>query len=124
MSETADPHPSPTRAPRVADPTREAALQNLAESLAVLGDDASRATRSSRDVRLHIVACQAEHLAGDVRTLIVAWPGDHVVPEPAGYAASTRAARRAYEEPALQPLPTGLGASLRWLLQLAEAAVP
>ena len=121
MSETADPHPSPTRA---VDQTREAALQNLAESLAVLGDDASRATRSSPDVRLHIVACQAEHLAGDVRTLIVERRGDDVVPESAGYAASTTAARRAFEAPALQPLSTGLGASLDWLLQLAEAAVP
>ena len=124
MSETSNPHRSPTRAPDAADQTREAALQNLAQSLAVLGDDASRATHGSRDVRLHIVACQAEHLAGDVRTLIMARPGDHVVPEPAGYAASTTAARRAFEAPALQPLPTGLGVSLDWLLQLAEAAVP
>lgn len=39
---------------------RAAALNHLAVALAVLGDDASRASEHSRDVRLHVVACQAQ----------------------------------------------------------------
>ena len=51
---------------------RAAALNHLAASLAVLGDDASRASEHSRDVRLHVVACQAQHLAGEVLDLLPA----------------------------------------------------
>ena len=71
MSATSDPHPPPARPVRASD-RRDAALQDLADALALLGDDASRATEASRDVRLHIVACQSEHLSGEVRALIEA----------------------------------------------------
>ena len=124
MSETSDPHPTSTRPARAAEPSRAAALHHLADALALLGDDASRATNDSRDVRLHIVACQAEHLAAELRTLIAARSPDHEPPAAGGLAASTRAARGAYERAAQEPLPPTLGASLHWLLLLAEAAAP
>jgi hypothetical protein len=124
MSETSDPHPSSTRPDRAAAPSRATALQDLVDALALLGDDASRATNDSRDVRLHIVACQAEHLAAELRTLVAPQSAAHELPGAGGYAASTRAARRAYERAAQEPLPPSLGASLHWLLLLAEAAAP
>ena len=125
MSATPDPQPAP--APRVsaAGPESTTALHDLADALAVLGDDASRAIQHSRDVRLHVVACQAEHLAADVRTVIDADGGcDHDVPPPVGFTVSTRAARKAFEAAAPQSLPPTLEESLHWLLLLAEAAVP
>ena len=84
---------------------RTAALNHLAAALAVLGDDASRASEHSRDVRLHVVACQAQHLAGEVLALL---PADNaagfVVPGPAGLPEAAtgagRAERRARPPPA------------------------
>jgi hypothetical protein len=124
MSETSDPHPSSTSPVRAAEPPRAAALQDLADALALLGDDASRATNDSRDVRLHIVACQAEHLAAELRTLTATKSPDHELPAAGGFAASSTAARRAYERATQEPLPATLGASLHRLLLLAEAAAP
>jgi len=85
---------------------------------------ASRAAQTSRDVRLHVVACQAQHLAGEVYGLLPlddADDADGTLPEPHGLASSVLAARRALQTPAIQPLPEPLGASLTWLLLLAEA---
>ena len=106
----------------VPSPERMAALGALATALEVLGDDASRAAQTSRDVRLHVVACQAEHLAGDVRDLLPGGGTDHSLPPPRGLAASANAARQALGEPEDQRLPQSLAASLGWLLDLAEAA--
>ena len=87
----------------LAGPERAAALRTLSAALAQLGDDASRAAQSSPDVRLHVVACQAQHLAGDVWALLPVdggtddpltagcWPG---LVRHRG-AASARGARRA-----------------------------
>lgn len=125
MSATPDPDPAPAPRASAVGPESSAALHDLADAFALLGDDASRTTQHSRDVRLHIVACQAEHLAADVRTLIDADDScDHEVSSPVGFAASTRAARRAFEAAAPQPLPHTLEKSLHWLLLLAEAALP
>jgi len=82
---------------------------------------ASRAAQTSRDVRLHVVACQAQHLAGEVYGLLPLDDADGTLPEPHGLASSVLAARRALQTPAIQPLPEPLGASLTWLLLLAEA---
>ena len=118
-SRAPDPAPKPDE---ILAPTRDTALRELSAALTVLGDDASRATRGSRDVRLHVVACQAQHLAGEVDAL--AAPDTHlpVWPAPAGFATSTVTARTALDDPAIQPLPAQLAASLHWLLLLAEAA--
>ena len=123
MSATSDPHPPPARPVRASD-RRDAALQDLADALALLGDDASRATEASRDVRLHIVACQSEHLSGEVRALIEAGGAHRELGSPRGFAASTRSARRAFDAAAQEELPRPLGDSLHWLLLLAEAAAP
>ncbi|KGN41010.1 hypothetical protein N801_10020 [Knoellia aerolata DSM 18566] len=106
----------------VPNPERTAALNDLAAALLALGDDASKAAQSSRDVRLHVVACQAEHLAADVLDLLPHGPTDDVLPEGRGLASSANAAREAFHEPAARPLPQSLAASLGWLLDLAEAA--
>lgn len=107
----------------VPSPERTAALNALAAALAALGDEASRAAQTSRDVRLHVVTCQAEHLAGDVRDLLPDGTIEQSVPQTRGLAVSLGAARQTLRAPAVQPLPQSLAASLGWLLDLAEAAV-
>ena len=107
----------------VAGPDRAAALRSLSAALAQLGDDAARAAQSSVDVRLHVVACQAQHLAGEVWALVPVDGGTDDPPhESGGLAWSVVMARRALEAPDAHPLPAGLVASVGWLLQLAEAA--
>lgn len=104
---------------------RAAALNHLAAALAVLGDDASRASEHSRDVRLHVVACQAQHLAGEVLDLLPAHDtAGFVVPDPAGLPAAVTAVRAALDAEYVQPLPGGLGISLGFLLELAQAVTP
>ena len=77
---------------------RAAALNHLAASLAILGDAASRASEHSRDVRLHVVACQAQHLAGEVLDLLPAHDAaGFVVPDPAGLPAAATAVRGALD---------------------------
>ena len=104
---------------------RAAALNHLAAALAVLGDDASRASEHSRDVRLHVVACQAQHLAGEVLALL---PADDaagsVVPGPAGLPGAATAARAALNAEHVHPLPAELGTSLAFLLGLAQGVTP
>ena len=123
MSATADPRRASAR-PVPASERRDAALQDLADALALLGDDASRATEASRDVRLHIVACQSEHLSAEVRALVKARGVHRELALPPGFAASTISARRAFDAAAQEILPRPLGDSLQWLLLLAEAAAP
>jgi len=104
---------------------RTVALNHLAAALAVLGDDASRASEHSRDVRLHVVACQAQHLAGEVLDLLPARDtAGFVVPDPAGLPAAATAVRVALDAEHVQPLPGGLGISLGFLLELAQAVTP
>ena len=67
-----------------AGPERAAAIRTLSAALAQLGDDASRAAQTSHDVRLQVVACQAQHLAGDVWGLL---------PRSAGWSASSKGLR-------------------------------
>ena len=106
----------------LARPERAAALRYLSAALAQLGDDASRAARSSLDVRLHVVACQAQHLAGDVWGLLTVDGGtDDPISQTVGLASSVTVVRRALKAPEAQPLPAALAASLSWLLQLADA---
>ena len=104
---------------------RAAALNHLAAALAVLGDDASRASEHSRDVRLHVVACQAQHLAGEVLALL---PADDaavfVVPGSAGLPGAAIAVRAALDAEHVHPLPGGLGISLGFLFELAQAVTP
>jgi hypothetical protein len=103
-------------------PERAAAIMALSAALAQLGDDASHAALNARDVRLHVVACQAHHLAGDVWDLLtVDADPEESLPPAAGFASSVTAVRRALEAPVAQPLPAALAASLGWLLQLADA---
>ena len=103
-------------------PERAAAMRALSAALAQMGDDASRAAQTSQDVRLHVVACQAQHLAGDVWSLLAFDEGsDDPLPEAGGIASSATVVRRALEVPDAQPLPEALAASLGWLLQFAEA---
>jgi hypothetical protein len=118
------PQDTPTNALYIvpAGPERAAALRSLSAALAQLGDDAARAAQTSPDVRLHVVACQAQHLAGDVWDLLPAdCTTDDSPHESGGLAWSVIMARRALEAPDAHPLPAGLVASLGWLLQLAEA---
>lgn len=104
---------------------RTVALHHLAAALAVLGDEASRASEHSRDVRLHVVACQAQHLAGEVLDLLPARDtARFVVPDPAGLPAAATAVRVALDAEHVQPLPGGLGISLGFLLELAQAVTP
>jgi hypothetical protein len=104
---------------------RAAALNHLAASLAVLGDDASRASEHSRDVRLHVVACQAQHLAGEVLDLLPAHDtAGFAVPDPAGLPAAATAVRVALDAEHIHPLPRELGVSLGFLLELAQAVTP
>lgn len=106
----------------LAGPERAAALRTLSAALAQLGDEALRAAQSSPDVRLHVVACQAQHLAGDVWSLMPVDGGtDDPLLEADGLAWSVTVARRALEAPDVHPLPAALAASLGWLLQLADA---
>ncbi len=106
----------------LAGPERAAAIGALSTALAQLGDDASRAAQTSRDVRLHVVACQAQHLAGDVWGLLAVDGGtDDPLPQAVGLPSSVTVVRRALEAPEAQPLPAALAASLGWLLQLADA---
>ena len=104
---------------------RTAALNHLAAALAVLGDEASRATEHSRDVRLHVVACQAQHLAGEVLALLPAHEAAvFVVPDPAGLPAAATVVRAALYAEHVHPLPGELGISLGFLLELAQAVTP
>ena len=104
---------------------RAAALNHLAAALAVMGDDASRASEHSRDVRLHVVACQAQHLAGEVLDLLPAHDAAvFVVPDNAGLPAAATAVRAALDAEHIRPLPGGLGVSLGFLLELARAVTP
>ena len=104
---------------------RTAALNHLAAALAVLGDEASRASEHSRDVRLHVVACQAQHLAGEVLDLLPARDtAGFVVPDPAGLPAAATAVRAALDAEHVHPLPQGLDISLGFLLELAQAVTP
>ena len=103
-------------------PERAAAIRTLSAALAQLGDDASLAGKASPDVRLQVVACQAQHLAGDVWGLLTDDGGtDDPLTRALGLASSVSAVRRALEAAEAQPLPAALAASLRWLLQLADA---
>ena len=103
-------------------PERAAAIRTLSAALAQLGDDASRAAQTSPDVRLHVVACQAQHLAGDVWGLLNDDGGtDDPSTRARGVASSVTAVRQALEAAKAQPLPAALAASLGWLLQLADA---
>ena len=105
-----------------AGPERAAAIRTLSAALAQLGDDASRAAQASPDVRLQVVACQAQHLAGDVWGLLTDDGGtDDPLTRALGLASSVSAVRRALEAAEAQPLPAALAASLQWLLQLADA---
>ena len=105
-----------------AGPERAAALRAVSAALAQLGDDAARAAQTSTDVRLHVVACQAQHLAGDVWDLRRVDGGTDDPPHEAeGLATSVTVVRRALEAPDAQLLPAVLAASLGWLLQLADA---
>ena len=123
MSATPDPHRASAR-PVPASERRDAALQDLADALALLGDDASRATEASRDVRLHIVACQSEHLSAEVRALVKARGVHRELASPPGsrHRQSPRAGPSTLA--AQEILPRPLGDSLQWLLLLAEAAAP
>ena len=104
---------------------RAAALNDLAAALAFLGDDASRASEHSRDVRLHVVACQAQHLAWEVLDLLPAHDAaGFVVPERAGLPAASSAVRAALDAEHVRPLPRDLGVSLGFLLELAQAVTP
>ena len=104
---------------------RTAALNHLAAALAVLGDAASRASEQSRDVRLHVVACQAQHLAGEVLDLLPARDtAGFVVPDPAALPAAATAVRAALDAEHAHPLPQGLDISLGFLLKLAQAVTP
>ena len=106
----------------LAGPERAAALRSLSAALARLGDDASRAAQSSPDVRLHVVACQAQHLAGDLWSLMPVDGGmDDPLQEADGLASSVTVVRRALEAADEHPLPAALVAYLGWLLQLADA---
>lgn len=106
----------------LAGPERAAAIGTLSAALAQLGDEASRAARTSPDVRLQVVACQAQHLAGDVWGLLTDDGGtDDPFTRALGLASSVSAARRALEAAEAQPLPAALASSLGWLLQLADA---
>lgn len=103
-------------------PERVAAIRMLSGALAQLGDQASRAAQTSPDVRLHVVASQAQHLAGDVWELLTVDGGtDDAIPQAVGLASCVTVVRRALEAPEAQPLPAALAASLGWLLQLADA---
>lgn len=105
-----------------AGPERAVALTALSAALAQLSDDASRAAQTSQDVRLHAVACQAQHLAGDIWDLLASDGGtDDSLPQAVGLASSVTRVRRALEAADAQPLPAALAASLSWLLQLADA---
>jgi hypothetical protein len=100
-------------------------LLELAAALAMLGDDASRASQVSRDVRLHVVACQAEHLSGDVRVLLgFEDPSAVSLDGSVGMRAAAVAARLALESTAAPSLAPSLRASIEWLLRLAEASTP
>jgi hypothetical protein len=104
---------------------RATALNHLAAALAVLGDEASRASEHSRDVRLHVVACQAQHLAGEVLELLPAHEAAvFVVPDPAGLPAAATAVRAALDAEHVQPLSEELGISLGFLLELAQSVTP
>lgn len=106
----------------LARPERAQALRDLSAALAQLGEDASHAARSSNDVRLHVVACQAGHLAGEVWDLVAVNGGtDQPLPPAVGLAASVTVVRTALQAPEAQPLPAALAASVGWLLQLAHA---
>ena len=106
----------------LAGPERAAALRTLSAALAQLGDNASRAAQTSPDVRLHVVACQAQHLAGDVWSLMpVDGATDHLLHKADGLASSVTVTRRALDAADVHPLPAALAASLSWLLQLADA---
>ena len=118
------PQDTPTNAVDIvlAGPERAAALRSLSAALAQLGDDAAQVAQSSADVRWHVVACQAQHLAGDVWALVPVDGGTDDPPHEAeGLTSSVVMARRALEAPDAHPLPAGLVASVGWLLQLAEA---
>jgi hypothetical protein len=105
-----------------AGPERAAAIRTLSAALAQLGDDASRAAQASPDVRLQVVACQAQHLAGDVWGLLTDDGGtDDPFTQALGPASSVTMVRRALEAAEAQPLPAALAASVGWLLQLADA---
>lgn len=119
---SASPRPTEPVVVIVPSPERTAALTDLAAALTALGDDASRASQTTNDVRLHVVACQAEHLAGDVRDLLPDGAVDDRAPQMVGLGASVDAARHALRDREVQLLPESLAASLEWLLQLAETA--
>jgi hypothetical protein len=105
-----------------AGPERAAAIRTLSAALAQLGDGASLAAQTSPDVRLQVVACQAQHLAGDVWGLLTDDGGtEDPLTRALGLASSVTVVRRALEAPEAQPLPAALAASLRWMLQLADA---
>ena len=105
-----------------AGPERAAVIRTLSAALAQLGDDASRAAQASPDVRLQVVACQAQHLAGDVWGLLTDDGGTDDPLTPAlGLASSVSAVRRALEAAEAQTLPAAVAASLGWLLELADA---
>ena len=103
-------------------PERAAAIRTLSGALAQLGDEASHLAQTSPDVRLPVVASQAQHLAGDVWGLVTLDGGnDDAIPQSVGLASCVTVVRRALEAPEAQPLPAALAESLGWLLQLADA---
>jgi hypothetical protein len=74
---------------------------------------------------LHVVACQAQHLAGEVLDLLPAHDAaGFVVPDPAGLPAAATAVRGALDAEHVRPLPRDLGISLGFLLELAQAVTP
>jgi hypothetical protein len=110
---------------RFRHPARAALLSHLAAALAVLGDNPSRASGHTRDVRLHVVGCQAQHLAGEVLDLLPAHDTAGVtVHDPAGLPAAATAVRSALDSEHVHPLPRELGISLGFLLELAQAVTP
>lgn len=97
---------------------------SLPAALAHLGDQASRLIPTVPDPRLHILACQAHHLAAEIEEL-PGWPPTPGQSAPGrGLAGSGRAVRRALTGPLPQPLPLPLMRDVMRLLQLCEAAAP
>lgn len=93
--------------------------------LAQLGDQASAMVSPGGDVRPHILACRAQHLAADVAAL-PGWPPPPpgVPPSPTDLPGAVCQVRRLVRGRLLRPLPEHVVDDLAQLITLAAAVTP
>lgn len=95
-----------------------ASRQDLSAALAALGDVASTAVLSHSDIRLHVIACQAHHEAGQLLGVTSSTPAALSVPVGHSVRGAARRVRTMLDRQQRTP---ANAADIGWLLELAEA---